>query len=383
MRSSSRWRLAVVFAALGAALTLAACGGSDSSDSDGTTSAASDGTTSAEATAVPAPPTAAITEFPAMQPLKSKAPAKDVIWVACALESCQGKHSEAYKKAAAAIGWNLEQINYETADAAAGVQQALNANPDYIFITGIPPEAFEAQAKEAVKKGIPILNGFDVTPPDPKVNGVYVNYPSAKGAEAEAEQIAAWMINDAGGKANAVSVTIDEYPILVNEYEALERTFEKCPDCSLDKLAVTVEDTAGGKIGAKLAAYLQQHPDVNYVEFAFGDLVTGVEAALEAAGLGDQAKFTGIQATPTITQEIADGKIAAWIAQPQEFSAWMKMDAAARLAEKMPLEQIQEEGLLPSWVIDSKEEAQKILDQGGQWPGPAGFEAEFEKLWGV
>lgn len=379
MRSRSRWRLGLVFAAIAAALMLAACGGSDGDDSS-----AADNEGAAEAQeVVPAPPTSAITEFPAMDPLKEKPAKQNVIWLACALESCQGKHSAAYKQAAAAMGWDLEQINYEPADAAAGVQQALNQNPDFIFITGIPPEAYEAQAKEAVKKGIPILNGFDVTPPDPKVNGVYVNYPSAKGAEVEAEQIAAWMINDSGGEAKAVSVTIDEYPILVNEYEALERTFAKCPDCTLDKLAVTVEDTAGGKIGAKLAAYLQQNPDVNYVEFAFGDLVTGVEAALDSAGLNDRVKFTGIQATPTITQEIADGKIAAWIAQPQEFSAWMKMDAAARLAQDMPLEEVQKEGVLPSWVIDSKEEAEKILDAGGQWPGPAGFEAEFEKLWGV
>lgn len=380
MRSSSRWRLALIVAALGSAVLLTACGDSDSED---TTAVATDSTTSAQAPLVPEPPTEAITEFPAMQPLKSKPPAKDVIWLACALPSCQGKHSEAYKNAAAAMGWNLEQINYEPADAAAGVQQALNKNPDYIFLTGIPPEAFEAQAKEAVKKGIPILNGFDGTPPAPDTNGIYVTYPSAKGAETEAEQIADWMINDSGGKANVVSVTIDEYPILVNEYEALERSFAKCPECSLGKLAVTVEDTGGGKIGAKLAAYLQQNPDVDYVEFAFADLLSGAEAALEAAGLDDQVKFTGIQATPTITQEIADGKVAAWIAQPQEFSAWMKLDAAARLAEGMPLEKVQKEGVLPSWVIDSKEEAEKILGEGGQWPGPSGFEAKFEKLWGV
>lgn len=381
MRSSSSWRLGFIVAALAAAMLLAACGGSDSDDT--TAASGNDSTGSGQEALVPEPPTTAVTEFPAMKPLKSKPAPKDVIWLACALPSCQGKHSEAYKKAAAAIGWNLEQINYEPADAAAGVQQALNNNPDYIFITGIPPAAFEAQAKEAIKKGIPILDGFDGTTPEPDVNGLYLNYPSAAGAEDEAEQIADWMINDSGGKANVVSVTIDEYPILVNEYEALERSFAKCPECSLGKLAVTVEDTAGGKIGAKLAAYLQENPDVDYVEFAFADLLTGAEAALEAAGLADQVKFTGIQATPTITQEIADGKVAAWIAQPQEFSAWMKMDAAARLAEGMPLEKVQEEGLLPAWVIDSAEEAEKILEEGGQWPGPEGFEAEFEKLWGV
>jgi ribose transport system substrate-binding protein len=409
MRSLSNWRALFAMALIGlTALAVTACGGSsDSSSSESTTAAAEESSGSEETAAseeggeeeaeagaeeegeaggeeiVPEPPTEPPTELPVTEPLKKTPPEKqNVIWLACSLSTCQGDLTNGYKDASAALGWGFEKINYNTLKAAEGVQTALNKNPDTIFITGIEPAYFEAQAKEAIKKEIPIFNGFVLEEPEPEKNGMYMNYLNKHGYGVEAKQMAAWMINDSGGKANVVSVVIPEYPILKGEYEAIAEEFENCPGCKLNELAVTVEELESGKVPSKIAAYMQQNPETDYIEFTFSDLLTGAEAALEAAGI-EGVKFTGVQSNPTIVKEIVEGKVAAWTAQPQEFQGWISVDAAIRNHQGEGLTKYEESGEIPTWVIDSPEQAEGVLEEGGEWEGPKGFKEKFEELWGI
>lgn len=408
MGKLANWRLVVALMAIVAAgLTVTACGGGSSSSSESSTAAAEEETAGTEETGsgeegeaaegeaeggetetaaevVEAPPTQPLDEFPVTEPIKEKPPAKqNVIWLACSLPSCQGDLSVGYKKAAAALGWGFEQINYNPLKAAEGVQTALNKNPDSIFITGIPPAAFEAQAKEAIKKEIPIFSGFDLTKPEPEKNGIYYQYLNAFGYGNEAKKMSNWVINDSGGKAKVLTVSVGEYPILVSEVESIEEAYgEGCPECTLEKLDATVADVEGGQVPAKIVAFLQQHPDIDYIQFTFGDLLPGVEAALQSAGI-EGVKFTGVQSNPTIVKEIIDGKVAAWTAQPQQFQGWISTDAAIRVAQGLPLTKYEKSGEIPTWVIDSKPAAEQVLEEGGEWPGPAGFEEKFEELWGL
>jgi ABC-type sugar transport system substrate-binding protein len=379
MRSHSSWRLPMGLLALAcSALLFAACG----SSSDNNTKSSSSVTKSASLVA--APPTTPVTEFPITDKLGGPPPKKSIAWLACELPTCQEMLSDGYKGAAAALGWNFKQINYKVADPASAVQQALDDNVDYIAITGIPTVAFPNQAKEAAKRGIPIVSCFDITKPAPKTNGLYMQCADAYGYGLQAKQMADWMINDSGGKANIVMVNIEDYPILQAERKAIQSEFkQKCSGCKFDLLPVTVDDVGGGKVPAKVAAYVQSHPNINYVELGFSDLGLGIPQALKAAGVQDKVKITGVQSNAAVLKDIVKGNIAAWTAQAQEFAGWLSLDALARLAKKMPLTKYENSGQLPSWVVDSPQEAQKILDGPGQWPGPEGFEAKFKQIWGV
>jgi ribose transport system substrate-binding protein len=380
MSSGSSWRVPLSLAVLVcSALLFAACG----SDSDDDSQAASSGA-GESASIVAAPPTTPVTELPITEKLGGPPPKKSIAWLACELPTCQEMLSDGYKNAAAALGWDFQQINYKVSDPASAVQQALDANVDYIAITGIPTVAFPNQAKEAAERNIPIVSCFDVTAPDPETNGLYMQCADTYGYGLQAKQIADWMINDSNGKADVVMVNIEDYPILQAERKAIEAEFkEKCPDCKFDLLPVTVDDVGGGKVPAKVAAYVQSHPNINYVELGFSDLGLGIPQALKAAGVQDKVKITGVQANEAVLKEIVNGNIAAWTAQAQEFAGWLSLDALARLAKKMPLTEYQNSGQLPSWVVDSPEEAQKILDGPGEWPGPEGFQQKFKQLWGV
>jgi len=136
-------------------------------------------------------------------------------------------------------------------------------------------------------------------------------------------------------------------------------------------------------VPSKVAAYVQSHPNVNYVHLAFSDLGLGIPQALKSAGLDEKVKITGVQANAAVLEEIVKGNIAAWTSQAQEFVGWLSLDALARLAKGMPLTKYQTSGQLPSWVVDSPAEAQKLIDGPGEWPGPAGFEEKFKQIWGL
>ena len=397
MRPFAKWRLALICALIvGSAALLAACGGSDDSSTSstgggeattaetGTSETASEESGGEAVAGIEAPVTEPPTDFPIKTPLKEKPKPQNLTWLACSLPICQEALSEGYHEAAKALGWPIKQINYDTLKAADGVQTALNENPDYIAITGIPPAAFETQAKEAIQKKIPILSGYDTTPPEPDKNGLYYQYGNAAAIGLEGEEIAKWVIQDSGGKANVVTLTIGEYPILTAEVEALERTFKKCPECSLGQISVTAEEVGEGKVPNKLVAYLQSNPDTNYVEYTFSDLSTGAPAALKGAGLDEKVTQVGVNASTAVMNEIAKGEQAAWTMQPQRYGDWLTLDVAARLAQGMPLEPYEEEGLLPTWVVDNPETAESLLAESeGLWNGPEGFEEKFEELWGL
>jgi ribose transport system substrate-binding protein len=396
----AKWRRALVLVLLVscAAIVLAACGGGGSSSSSSTSGSESEspstvsneeGGTSEEgggsgAAGIPAPVTEPPTEFPITTPLKEKPKPQKVTWLACALPVCQAALSTGYHQAAAALGWPLKQINYETIKAAEGVQQALNENPDFIQITGVPPAVYEAQAKEAIKKEIPIISGYDTTPPEPEVNGLWYQYGNgAKGSGAEGEEVARWIAQDSEGKGKVVTVTISEYPILTAEIEGLEKVFAKAPEMSLETISVTAEEVGEGKVPNKVVAFLQSNPDTEYIEYTFSDLSTGMGAALKGAGLTNVIQ-TGVNANPAVVKEIANGEQAAWSMQPSLYGDWLAMDAAARIAQGMPLEKYQEEGALPTYVVASKEAAEELLkNSNGEWGGPEGYEEKFEEIWGV
>jgi ABC-type sugar transport system substrate-binding protein len=137
-------------------------------------------------------------------------------------------------------------------------------------------------------------------------------------------------------------------------------------------------------VSRKLVAYLQSHPDVNYVDFSFADLLTGVSPALRAAGLDSKVKLVGqaLGAGPQVVQAIKDGTVAAWVAQPNVYQSWLMVDAMARLAVGQPLSEERKSAKMPTWVVDSPESAAALAEIGG-WDGPAGFEDKFKQLWNV
>jgi ribose transport system substrate-binding protein len=401
---SSRYRWVVgVFAAL--ALVASACGDDDDDDaiaasatdtvapssdttaaaSDTTAAAASDGAT--DTTAASGDDLAVVTEPPTemtvTEPLPSAPEPKSVGYLVCPVEACES-NVPFITDAVEALGWEITTISLDTSNPGEAFQQALDAGVDYIALTGVPLAAIEEQMAAAEAAGVPVFECFSTDVPGGEANGLYAQCGGADSVGETGGTLANWVIEDSGGAANVLFVTIRDFPILVAQEDAVTADFaERCPDCSIDSLSVTVADLGAGAIPQQVASYVQANPDTDYVWFSFSNLSGGVSEALDGAGLLDGVELVGVLFEDTQLQEIADGTNAAWTAVPNAYAMWVLADQMARVAtDSWDPEVEYTASLLPTWVVDDAETAGQLLETHG-WRGPDGFEDAFRALWGV
>jgi ribose transport system substrate-binding protein len=300
----------------------------------------------------------------------------------CELPIC-ALYVDSMKEAAAALGWTFEPLVYPSAEPGKGLTTALQKNPDYIVITGTPLSVIKPQVKEAHEQGVPLIAQSQPERPSPE------GYASMSlGSQAnEGEMLGSWMIHHANGEAHTVGLNLPLYPILGTETKAIEKLYgESCPGCTYEDLNLTPEDIGSGGVPQKVVAYLQSHPDTNYVYCTFSDLSNGLSAALKAAGYGDKVKILAAAANAAIVQEIPD-KIAAAVSTPYPWLAWSDIDAAARLSvgDEISKEYQDQVWEGPAWVIDSKKSVESLAPTNYEWAGPGNgsFKREFEELWKV
>ncbi len=320
-------------------------------------------------------------EIGVTKPLTRKPDKKTIAWLECELESCPYE-TVGMKDATAALGWDLKVISSKSGDPGPAFQQAIDAGVDFIASSGEAPALYKAQAAAAKDKGIKILSCYDTSAPDPE-NNIYTQCGDATFVQRTGPLMANWAIADSESKAHVLVVNIPDFAVLVAEVDAYKAEFEKnCPDCKLSELDVSIDDLVGGKVPAAVASKLQSDSSINYVFNSFGSLPAGLTAALKSAGLLDQVKVYGQDFSKFDLEEIVTGTMSAWSADPKAYAAWLMVDAAARLSLDMPLDEERQAAALPTLIVQDKETAQKIIDDGGDW-NPPNMAESFKKLWGV
>jgi ABC-type sugar transport system substrate-binding protein len=358
---------------------IAACGGGNN---NGSASNAGGGVVNATPAAVTPPPTAAPAEIAVNAPLPKTPPkGKSILYLQCELPAC-ARTVGGIQQGAAALGWKSQVQVYKNSDPGAGLQQALQRKPDYIAITGIPAAAMKPELAAAAKAGIPVLSCG--TTDQPAADGYSVECGGT--LEHDAEYLGRWAINDSGGKAKVVAVSIPQFSALGTITDWFKKNFKPmCSGCSFDELDVTVDDVGAGAVGQKIVGYLQSHPDVNYVLFTFADLSTGVAQTIKAAGLGDKVKLIGAVENASVVKGVQTGTYKAWTLSPNEYMGMVMVDAAARLSVGQKLSQQYENSVYynPTWVLDAPQAAGQLGATNDTWPGPANFVGQFKKLWHV
>jgi ribose transport system substrate-binding protein len=362
-------------------LLLAACGDDDTGDpaaageTDGSTTDTG-GDESATVTDVPS-------EMTVTEPLPSAPEPKSVAFVNCAVPSCQVNEPH-LEEALDELGWDLTVITYDAAAPGGAFQQAIDAGVDYIATSGLPLAAIEEQVTQAAAAGIPVFEVYSTDEPGGEDNNLFSQIGGSASVHAGSDVLADWVIADSDGDASVVFITIRDFPILVEEEDATAAAFEaRCEGCSLEALPVTIADLGAGAVPQQVASFLQSNPDVDYVWFSFSNLSTGVSDALDGAGLLEGRRLVGLQHESPQLQEIIDGSNAAWLAVPYPYGMWILADQMARHATGVWSADLQETAsVLPTWVVDSPEVAEGLLDTDG-WPGPDGFKDSFRELWGL
>ena len=393
MRKGTRRVAAAVFA-LG--LVAAACGGDDSGSSDSTEAPATSEAPSTEAPSTEAPggdevaaAQAIVDELRVIPteigvtvgPSAAVPTGLKVAWLACELPSCT-EVGEDWPAIAEALGWELKVINVESASPGAGVQEAIDWGANYISISGSPVAAFQEQYDAAVAAGIKFAFAYNGEAP---ADGILTSISGNDAVYNAGSRIANYIIADSGAAANVLMVNIQMFPVLVAEEEGIRDTLAAgCAACTFDVLPVTIPDI-GVNVPNLVASYLQEHPDVNYVSYAFSALPIGVTAALQSAGLDGQVTQVGVDFDTTGLSEIVAGTHKAWTSNPKAYSSWIMAHAMVLDAVGDEFTEREAAETLPTMIVDDADTAQGILDGSPlqNWKGPEGYADQFLKLWGV
>ena len=220
--------------------------------------------------------------------------------------------------------------------------------PTVVAITGSPAATYTALAEAAKAKGVPILSCYATDEPSVESN-ILTQCGDTSFVQKSGPLMANWAIVDSNGAANMLFVTINDFPVLKAESDAVKAELTKnCAACSFTELNVTLDDLIGGKVPAAIASQIQANDKLNYVMYSFGDLPGGVTAALQAAGLDKKVIQIGQDFSDFDLPEISAGTMKAWAADPKGYAAWLMVDSAARLATGMSPEDLMNAVVFPS-----------------------------------
>jgi ABC-type sugar transport system substrate-binding protein len=313
--------------------------------------------------------------------LKGKAEKKTIAWLECDVPTCAAYITPGFKDATAAIGWDLKIIPMKSTEPGPAFQQAIDAKVDFIASTGLATAQYQAQLDAANAAGIKVLSCFGTDDPSPTTIQMQCGDEAFVGKTGPL--MADWAANDSAGKANVLIVSIPDFPVLKVETDAfIAQLKTNCSTCTYEELNVTLDDLIGGKVASAVVSKVQANPKTNYVFYSFGDLPGGVSAALATAGLDKQVKQYGQDFSGIDLQEIVDGTMGAWSADPKGYTAWLMVDAAARLSLGMTLDEERSAASLPTVIVDNAAFAKEIMATNNDWMPPGAADA-FKKLWGV
>lgn len=274
--------------------------------------------------------TAIPTELLVQQPLKSKPDADKTIAVVVTDVPIVVEFFNAIQEAAGELGWKVERIDQGSTpeEFAQAYDRAIELKPDLVVGSGLPREYFDKQLNELADMGIPVVEWSSGIKPVPDELWTALDDPMY---EAKGLQVSEYLASDSDMKAQVVGFNVPQFAMPTTFLTSIKNYLPGiCPDCSVDIQDAAVDNI--GKLDVLVTAYIQQHPDTNYVVCGFGDLCTGVSAGLAAAGYNDVKVFTMDPATTNL-QNIADGTEDGGTVLAIRQTGWQIIDLAARIFE--------------------------------------------------
>ena len=380
-----RKSLAVGAALVASALALTACGSSTSTTATSAAPSTSDTGASSpaaatgldEAKAFLAKYTSTPTTLGDLTPLSKKPVAgKSIIGLANGTGSA-AELSKAWAAASADLGWTYKFIDqgYTPETEQKAFEAAVALSPDAIITSGIPEATIKTQLADAASKKI-LVNTSASTDASSPTGFFDASIADVNQLDLWGQMIAAQVVVDSNGKAKVQGFSLPVYPILARFDTAFQDALKKwCPDCTYNENPQQGADIGTKTPGAVVSA-LQKAPDTDWVVFDLGDLETGVDSALAAAGITG-VHIGGLTATAANIAAVKDGKQDAWTAYSLPVVGYRQIDSVARQLNGDPILNVP----LPTQVINKDNVGSLVVDAKGAYVGVADYQAQFKKLW--
>lgn len=217
-----------------------------------------------------------------------------------------------------------------------GFQAASSARANVVNIfCGLDAEKVAPQVKQTVKSGTPVVAAHTYATGQKKLPAltgvVYGAYIKA------AKLMADYTIADTKGTANVLVLTSPSTSNSPLMEKAIKAEFaDKCPGCKVAYFGVNVPDWSKS-IDPKVRAVINSNPSLNYVMPIYDGMVPFVTPAITATGATDQVHVASFNATPSVLDQIRDGKTVRF--EVGEDPAWLAgaiLDQDMRTLLKMP-----------------------------------------------
>jgi ABC-type sugar transport system substrate-binding protein len=280
--------------------------------------------------------------------------------------------------AATDLGWQYKTLisgGTPTAQQAA-MSSAIQLNPAGILTSGIPNATIQTQLTLAAQKGIWVNTSASTDPPSGAMFDTSIANPAQLAQWGK--MVAAYVVVQSNGKANVEEFTLPVFPILLDFDTAFVAAMKQwCPACK-----ITTNPQLASAIGtttpAAVVSAVTRNPSANWLIFDLGDLETGVDAALAAAGLHG-LHIGGLTADTPQIQGLKAGKQDVWTAYSLPIVAYRQVDSFARKFEGMPTLT----AALPTQLMTQQNVNSLVEDSQGNYVGVANYRSQFLTLWHV
>jgi ABC-type sugar transport system substrate-binding protein len=285
--------------------------------------------------------------------------------------------------AASALGWHVVDVNMgataQTTTAAWTQIANMNPLPTAVIEEGVDTTGFSSQLAFLKSHNVPVVAVSIPTYPliTGASSGVVANIQDPSFQVLNGKVTADYVIDKFGTSVHNLFAWIPDYNFYVPFVAEYQKQFKVCePKCSVNTL--TLSGTSIGTTAAStIVNYLRAHPSINTVTGAFGDILIGLPAALQQAGLHVKLVSTGGEAATL--QYIKSGEQQMTLGIPLLELGWNAMDVIAR---HVVGDSLQADAYpLPIQFLTAKQLTFNIQTQ--QWPGVANYESTFKKLWRI
>jgi ribose transport system substrate-binding protein len=319
-------------------------------------------------------------EIPLATPLEACPDEGKTIIVTENPQAVTRKTNDGLEVGAEMLGWTVirQPVGTGPEDPQRAFDAALDQSPDAVLVSGNPSSTFQAQLDRAAQLDIPVLisdNGEDVG-----VNGTTYTI----GLD-DFAQTGLWgkMNADyaaAQGAKSVLVVDLSLYPILHAWAESAASTLE---DYGIEATVydAQVTDLVGGTIPDRIVSELQRNPDIDWVLLSLGDMTTGLDAALGAAGLSEQVSIGGESASTGNVEALTNSTEDAWTGFAAEIHGMYRIDALTRIFAGEDPTGIAEYSELPTQLLTPDNIGDAPLDDEGYYVGVPDYTDHFEEVW--
>jgi len=267
-----------------------------------------------------------------------------------------------------------------------GMNQAITAKPDIIVLSTAPdPRVLQPQLTAAKKAGIPVVvthfyDDSSPTPPDCEGCAAGVTALVTAPFNVAGKAAADWIINDSGGKANALVIGGADILPSPGTVDTVKKEFQdSCPDCKVTVANIPVSEW-NTKTQGEVQAALNKDPTIDYVYPLYDAMVAGAVPAVQTLGRKGKVKVVSYNGSPYVLKYIQDSNIAAMdVGEDTVGIGYASMDQSFRILSGM--QPVDERTPIRIWdstnVKDSGTPPQTGVGYGNALPDG------FSTLWGL